>query len=87
MRGSASPCELPDLYNQRDWHKSIESSVRLLSVDPNSAVARSNICAAYIQLKEYDKAIEASESALAINRYFQLATNNLMWAQTERIKQ
>lgn len=75
------------MYNQGEWRKSIESSIKVLSLDPNSAVARSNICAAHIQLKEYDKAIDACESALAIDSSFQLAKNNLSWAQAEKARQ
>ena len=68
-------------YNAGDYQKSIEAAQSALQLQPNSAIAYNNICAAYNQLKLWDQAIEACGKALAINPDYELAKNNLAVAQ------
>ena len=46
------------LYNAGDYQKSLEAAQNAVAMQPNSAVAYNNICAAYNELKQFDKAIE-----------------------------
>ena len=55
------------LYNAQEYQKSIETAQSALKLQPNSAIAYINICAAYNQLQQWDKAILACEKALAID--------------------
>ena len=71
-------------YNAGDYQRSLEAAQSALQVQPDSAIAYNNICAADNQLKQWDKAIEACQQALAIQPDFELAKNNLRAAQEAR---
>jgi len=69
------------LYSSEKYQKSIEAAQEALKLQPNSAVAYNNICAASNRLQQWDKAIEACQKALAIDPNSALAKNNLAAAQ------
>ena len=71
-------------YNAGDYQKSVEAAHSALQLQPNSALAYNNICAAYNQLQQWDQAIEACGRALAIQPDFKRARNNLRAAQEAR---
>ena len=53
---------------------------------PAYAEAYNNIAAAYASLGKWDQAIAAAEAALRLKPDFQLARNNLAWAQSQKAK-
>lgn len=53
---------------------------------PRSAPLQNNLCVALIRLGRYDDAIAACNTALTVDPHFQLARNNLSWAEQERAK-
>jgi Flp pilus assembly protein TadD len=55
-------------------------------IDPKNAVVQNNLCVAYIGLGRHDAAIAACNAALLLDQSFQLARNNLAWAQSARTK-
>ena len=58
----------------------------LLASDPNNLIAWNNLCVAHTLLQEYIPAMDACNHALQIDPGYQLARNNLKWAQNERQK-
>jgi len=64
-------------YREGEWEKSIGAGIGALDCDPSSALAYNNICAAYIQLEDFDRAILACNKALALKSDFTRARNNL----------
>ena len=69
------------LYNSEKYQKSIAAAQEALKLEPNSAIAYNNICAAYNRLQQWDKAIETCQKSLAIDPNSVLARNNLAAAQ------
>ncbi len=57
--------------------KSINASNKAISLDPNSSIAYNNLCSSYNRLGMYDKAKEACEKSLEINKSNTLTRNNL----------
>ena len=64
-------------YQDGEWEKCVEASIGALNVNPESAIAYNNICSAYIQLKDFDRAILACNKALALRPDFPRAKGNL----------
>ncbi len=64
-------------YQEYDFDKCIESSLKALEFKTDYVEAYNNICSSYNNLGEWDKAIEAGEKALSINPDFKLAKGNL----------
>jgi|GEM_PF-1242039 len=64
-------------YHDGEWEKSIEASIGALNISPGSALAYNNICAAYVQLEDFDGAILACNKALVLKPDFPLARGNL----------
>lgn len=58
----------------------------VVAEEPGNSVAWNNLCVAHTMLKEYDEAITDCNHALSIAPDFQLAANNLRWAQQEQAK-
>ena len=72
-------------YHQAgDFRECISVAKRALETDPKSALAYNNKCSAYLELREFDRAIAACEKALAIDPSFDHARNNLKWAQIRK---
>ena len=64
-------------YNAGEYQKSIEVAQSALQLQPDSAVAYNNICAAYNALQQWDQAITACGTSVASDPNFALAKNNL----------
>jgi tetratricopeptide (TPR) repeat protein len=64
-------------YQDGEWGKCVEASIGALNFNPSSAIAYNNICAAYIQLEDFDRAILACNKALALKPDFPRARGNL----------
>lgn len=58
----------------------------ILSADPSNAVAWNDRCVANIMLRSFAQAIGDCQKAVALSPGFQLAKNNLAWAESEREK-
>jgi tetratricopeptide (TPR) repeat protein len=58
----------------------------LLASDPKNAIAWNNLCVAHTLLQDYMPALDACNHALQIDPNYQLARNNLKWAQDEKQK-
>ena len=67
-------------YGENQFDMCIEASRRALKLRQNCVQAYNNICIAYVRLGQRAPAIEACESALAIDPHFELARNNLALA-------
>jgi tetratricopeptide (TPR) repeat protein len=64
--------------------KSVDPLMKAIEMNPKSAIAYNNLGVAYTMLQQYTKGIEACSKALAIDSSFQLAKNNLNWANSEK---
>lgn len=73
-------------YEQGLYAKSVEACKNAIKLKPDYVIAYSNMCAAYNMMKEWDKAIEAGNKAIAIDPTFKLANGNLNWAKDEKAK-
>ncbi len=71
------------LYLNNQYEKAIDVCIQLLKFAPNNKLAYNNMCASYNQLKEWDLAKTACQNALTIDPNFQIAKNNLNWANRE----
>jgi tetratricopeptide (TPR) repeat protein len=56
------------------------------ALDPSNESIQNNLCVAYTGLARYEEAIAACKLALLLKEDFQLARNNLAWAESERAK-
>ena len=71
------------LYKNGQYEKAVDVCIQLLKFAPNNKLAYNNMCASYNQLKEWDLAKAACKNALTIDPNFQIAKNNLNWANRE----
>jgi tetratricopeptide (TPR) repeat protein len=67
-------------YVSGRYEDSIDAAERALAVDPQSAYAYNNICAAHNALGRYEDAVAACGSALELAPDFEVARSNLEWA-------
>lgn len=74
-----------EFYNKGEFLKCIEASRNSIAIAPSSA-AYNNICSAYNQLKQYDKAIEACDLALKLDPSNQLANGNRQFSLSQKAK-
>lgn len=58
----------------------------VVSGDPKNLVAWNNLCVAHTMQRNYKSALEECQRALLIDPTYQLARNNLKWAQDENNK-
>lgn len=65
------------LYNAGLYQRSIEAAEKALTINPKSALAFNNICAAHNALNEWDQAVAACKKALRLAPDFAHAKNNL----------
>ncbi len=63
-------------YVQGEFEKCIAASKMILKYEPGSFLAWNNICSAYNQLNQYDKAIEACNKGLKLAPTNELLKNN-----------
>ena len=61
---------------QGEFEKCIAASKMILKYEPNSFLAWNNICSAYNQLNQYDKAIDACNKGLKLAPTNELLKNN-----------
>jgi protein O-mannosyl-transferase len=74
-------------HNAGRFSDSITACQKALKIQPDYYLAYNNICAAYNEMKIWDKAIEACEKGLKIKSDFQLMKNNLAHAKTQKALQ
>ncbi|MES2591412.1 MAG: tetratricopeptide repeat protein [Bacteroidota bacterium] len=72
--------------NQGMAGKSIEPLEKAIALNPQSAIAYSNLGFAYTVMQQFKKGIEYGEKAVQLDSTFQLAKNNLNWAKDEQKK-
>jgi protein O-mannosyl-transferase len=58
----------------------------VIAADPNNLIAWNNLCVAHVMQQDYRSALEECKRAVQIGPTFQLAANNLKWAQDENDK-
>ncbi len=69
-----------EYYNQGKFLDCVHAAEESLKLRPNYDLAYNNICSAYNNLHDWDKAIEAGKKAVEANPQNQLAKNNLQAA-------
>jgi protein O-mannosyl-transferase len=74
-------------HNAGRFRDSITACQKALRIKPDYYLAYNNICAAYNEMKMWDKATEACENGLRINPSFELLKNNLARAKSEKVLQ
>lgn len=72
------------LYTEGKFDECIKTCEKVLSINPNNAIAYNNICAAYNMLQQWEKAKEACLKALALDPNNPNAPANLRWANNKR---
>ena len=73
-------------YNHGLYLESLLANEKAIAINPKSSDGYNNACACYTHLKAWDKAIIACNKALEINPSYQLARNNLAWANEGKSK-
>jgi tetratricopeptide (TPR) repeat protein len=73
-----------DYFNSKRFPDAAEATLQALRYNPNSYAAWNNLCSAYNELHEWDKAIVAGTKAVQLKPDFELAKNNLNWAQKNK---
>lgn len=73
-------------YNAGEYQKCIDACLKSLELKPDYALAYNNICTAYNQLKNWDKAIEYGEKGLKYDPTNELIKGNLKIAYTNKGK-
>jgi tetratricopeptide (TPR) repeat protein len=73
-----------NLYQEGKYLESIGAAQTALSLRPQYAEAYNNIGAAYAALRLWDQAILSDQMAVHLDPSFQLARNNLSWAQAQK---
>jgi tetratricopeptide (TPR) repeat protein len=69
-------------YKKGLFVEAIEACNNALEINPKLPVAYNNMCSALNQLKKWEEAEAACLKAVALDANYQLAKNNLRWAQT-----
>ncbi len=70
-----------ELYNKGDYQGCIDACNVALVNNPNDAIAYNNICSAYNIMKRWDLAIVYGNLAVKYDPNYQLAKNNLAYAE------
>jgi len=73
-------------YWQGALEESIAASRRAIEMDPDSAIAYNNLCAAHAAEGKWAEAIGECEKALALDPQYELATSNLAWAHSKQVE-
>lgn len=72
------------LYRAQRYEDSLQAARRALELQPGSADAYNNMAAAYNALARWDEGARAAAEAVRLRPDFQLAMNNLRWAESKR---
>jgi tetratricopeptide (TPR) repeat protein len=75
-----------ELCRRGAYAECVSAAQAALKQDPHSAEAWNNAAAGFAGLQRWDEAIRHATQAIAIRGDFQLAKNNLAWAQDEKNK-
>ena len=59
----------------------IKTCKQILALDSRNPTAYNNMCSAYNKMGAWQQALSACQQALSIDPDFELARNNLKWAQ------
>lgn len=59
---------------------------KAIALDPASAVAYNNMCSAYNEMEQWEKAASACTKALEIDPKLERAQNNLNWSKKNLAK-
>lgn len=73
-------------YRAHQYQQCVNAAMAAVRLKPSSATAWNNIGACYCGLQAWEKAVPALEQAIHFQPDFQLAKNNLAWAQGEIAK-
>ncbi len=71
-------------YRKNDFQGCIRFAQLALKQRPRYAEAYNNLIAAYNSLGQWDQAIHAGQEALRIQPGYELARNNLLWAESQK---
>ncbi len=74
---------LGNLYYKAALYQDVLKTVQKSLAIKKTAMGFNSQCAAYIQLKEYNLAIKSCKKAIQMDASYQLAKNNLKWAERE----
>jgi Flp pilus assembly protein TadD len=72
------------MYRARRYPQALAMAERAASLDPGSAEAFNNMAAAYNAMDRWDDGARAASQAVRIRPGFDLAINNLRWAEQRR---
>lgn len=75
-----------EYYNAGKFEECIQACEEALKIRPDYGLAYNNMCSAYNELKNPDKAVEAGQKAVQLMPENQLAKNNLDWAKRQKEK-
>jgi len=64
-------------YYDNEYEKGVRTCERLLKMNPQSSAAYNNLCVAYREMRQWDKATEAANMGLSIDPKDILLNNNL----------
>lgn len=70
-------------YSIKNYEESILLNRKAIEINPSGASAYNNLGVCYNELRMWDKAIEAFNTAIEIKSDFELARNNLNWAKSQ----
>jgi tetratricopeptide (TPR) repeat protein len=73
-------------YKLKQFENSAKAAEKAVEINPESAIAYNNVCAAQCALGNWQAAIAACNKALEIDPGFERAKNNLNWAESELAK-
>lgn len=71
-----------EYYTQKNYQSCIDACMASIEKKPNNAIAYNNICSAFNAMQEWGKAVEYGKLAVKYGPDFQLAKNNLAYAES-----
>ena len=70
-------------HNNKQYKECINACNKALQIKPDYALAYNNICSAYIQMQQWQKAIDAGEKGLKLDPKNQMVIGNLNYAKNQ----
>jgi len=71
-------------FQTQNFSACITAATEAIRRKPNSAIAYNNLAACYGALRKWDEEIVSAHRALDLSPDFQLARNNLKWAESQK---